>query len=165
MKLIKWIVNLLTSLIVIVGIIVAGLYVLGIKPYIVLSGSMEPAIKTGSLCFINNHAKYENIKEKDIIAFKSGDVLVTHRVISITDEGMETKGDANSVADGLVITKSNYVGKNVFSIPFVGYIIKSFQTKKGKIIIGTVIVLLFLAAFLFGEADKKKEKKEKVKNK
>ena len=158
MKFIKWLVNATLSLIIIIGLIVAGLYCLGIKPYIVLSGSMEPTIKTGSVCFINHHYKYDDVKEKDIIAFKMDDTLVTHRVVSITDDGMETKGDANGEKDGNLTTKDNFVGKNVFAIPFVGYGIKAMQTTNGKIIFGTIIVLLLVSAFLFGEADKRKEK-------
>ena len=162
MKIIKGIVNVLTTLIIFFGLVLAGLYILGIKPYIVLSGSMEPTITTGSLSFINSRVKYENIKEKDIIAFKAGDgTLVTHRVVEITEEGFQTQGDGNKQRDGVTITKKNFVGKNIFSIPKIGYLVKTVQSTKGKIIYGTIIVLLFVAAFLFGEADKKKDNKEK----
>lgn len=162
MKIIKVIVNVLTTLIIVLGLILAGLYILGIKPYIVLSGSMEPTITTGSISFINSHVKYEDIKEKDIIAFKTdGGTLVTHRVVEITDEGIQTQGDGNKQRDGITTTKKNYVGKNIFSIPKIGYLVRTVQSTRGKIIYGTVIVLLFVAAFLFGEADKKKNKKEK----
>lgn len=160
MKIIKGLINVLTTLIIVVGVIFIGLYIFGITPYVVLSGSMEPTIKTGSLCFINKHVKYEKIKEKDIIGFKSDNVLVTHRVDSITDEGFITKGDNNDNQDGGVVTKSNYVGKNIFWIPGLGYGIKLVQTTKGKIIFGTCIVLLFMAGLLLGE-DKKKVSKEK----
>ena len=158
MKIIKWVVNVLTTLIIILGLIIGGLYVLGIKPYIVLSGSMEPKVPTGSICFINTGVKYDNIKEKDIIAFKVENVLVTHRVVAITEEGMVTKGDANEENDAVITTKENYVGKNIYSIPKVGYVVRAIQTTKGKIIFGTVVVLLLVSAIFFGEVDKKKEK-------
>ena len=70
MKVIKGIINVLTTLIIVVGGLFVLLYICGIVPYVVLSGSMEPTIKTGSLCFINKHAKFNNVKEKDIIAYK-----------------------------------------------------------------------------------------------
>jgi len=161
MKIIKGLINVLTTLIIVVGVIFIGLYIFGITPYVVLSGSMEPTIKTGSLCFINKHAKYENIKDKDIIAFKSNNVLVTHRVDSITDEGFITKGDNNENQDGGVVTKSNYVGKNMFWIPKLGYAVKIVQSTKGKIIFGTFIVLLFMAGLLLGEDKKKVSKDDK----
>ena len=161
MKIIKGLINVLTTLIIVVGVVLLGLYVCGITPYVVLSGSMEPTIKTGSLSFINKHVKYENIKEKDIIAFKMDDkTLVTHRVVSITDEGFETKGDANEDKDGGVVTKNNYFGKNLFSIPVIGRAVKLVQSTTGKIVFGTLIVLLFMAGILLGE-DKKKTKEGK----
>jgi len=161
MKIVKNIINVLTTLIIVVGVVFVGLYICGITPYVVLSGSMEPTIKTGSLCFINKHAKYEKIKEKDIIAFKMEGTLVTHRVYSVTDEGFETKGDNNDDKDGSLVTKDNFVGKNIFWIPKVGYGVKLVQSTKGKIIFGTCIVLLFMSGLLLGD-DKKKVSKEKV---
>ena len=90
-KVTKVLVNTLVTLILIVGITFIVLFVAGIEPYVVESGSMQPTIETGSLCFINKNIKYQEIKENDIIAFKalSGD-KVTHRAISITSEGIET---------------------------------------------------------------------------
>ena len=142
---IKASINLIMTIIIILGIIIIVLYIIGIEPFVVESGSMEPALHKGSLCFINKHIKYENIKENDIIAFnlKTGE-KVTHRVIHITDQGFETKGDFNNSSDGISTTKNNYIGKNVFSIPKLGYIISLTQTTFGKIIlwIATVIILL-----------------------
>ena len=160
MKIIKQIINVLTTIIIGVGVLILVLYLFGIVPYVVLSGSMEPTIDTGSLCFINKNAKYEDVKEKDIIAFKLSDgTLVTHRAIEITETGIVTKGDNNDGADSNQVKKDNFVGKNLFWIPKVGYAVKAFQSTKGKIIIITSIVLLFAAGFLFGE-NKKKEVKE-----
>lgn len=142
---IKASINLIMTIFIILGIIIIVLYIIGIEPFVVESGSMEPALHKGSLCFINKHIKYENIKENDIIAFnlKTGE-KVTHRVIHITDQGFETKGDFNNSSDGISTTKNNYIGKNIFSIPKLGYIISLTQTSLGKIIlwIATVIILL-----------------------
>ena len=159
MKIIKIIFNILTTLIISVGGLFLILYICGIVPYVVLSGSMEPTIDTGSLCFINKHEDIKNIKEKDIIAFKLNDgTLVTHRAVEITEEGIITKGDNNEEIDNNYVKKDNYVGKNIFWIPKVGYVVKAFQTTKGKIIAFTLIALLFIIGFLFGEdKDKKKE--------
>ena len=161
MKVIKGIINVLTTLIIIIGGIFLILYICGIIPYVVLSGSMEPTIETGSVCFINRHAKFNSIKEKDIIAFKYNDgTLVTHRAVKVTKLGIRTKGDNNKDIDSNVVKKENFVGKNIFWIPKVGYVVKGFQSTKGKIIIITCIVLLFVSGFLFGE-DKKKFKNNK----
>ena len=155
---IKGIINVLTTLIICIGSLFIILYIFGIVPYVVLSGSMEPTIGTGSVCFINKNANIDNIKEKDIIAFKLRDgTLVTHRAIKVDDSGIITKGDNNKDADSNVVNKENFVGKNLFWIPKVGYVVKTFQTTKGKIIAVAIIVLLLVSGFLFGE-DKNKEK-------
>ena len=156
MKIIKKIIDILTTLIICVGGLFLILYIFGIVPYVVLSGSMEPTMETGSLCFINKNTNIEKIKADDVIAFKMKDgTLVTHRAIEINDSGIVTKGDNNKVADSNVVTKENFVGKNLFWIPKVGYVVKAFQTTKGKIITVTLIILLLVFGFLFGE-DKKK---------
>jgi signal peptidase len=163
-KVIKELINSLMTLVLIIGIIFIALYVIGIEPFVVISGSMEPAIHTGSLSFVNKHAKYESIKENDVIAFtlSTGD-KVTHRVVKITEEGLETKGDANSVSDGVSTTKMNFIGKNMFSIPKVGYAVRLIQTTKGKIILITIIILMLLTGFLKSDDDKSNKKGKRFK--
>ena len=146
---------------IVIGVLFIGLFLYGIQPYVVESGSMEPAIKIGSVCFINRKADYNEMHEGDIIAFKINDKkFATHRIKSITDEGFETKGDANSGIDGIITTRDNFLGKNVFSIPNVGFIVKSIQTPSGKIVLGTIVIVLFLAGILIGEPSKKKKDTE-----
>ena len=158
MKIIKQIINVLTTLIIVVGGIFLALYLFGIVPYVILSGSMEPTIKTGSLCFINKKVDIQEIKKKDIIAFKFDDgTLVTHRVNKITEDGIITKGDNNKKVDNGLVTASNYVGKNIFWIPKVGYAVMAFQSTRGKIVLITCVVLLFVVGMLFGDDTKKKK--------
>lgn len=155
LKVIKALLNALMTIILIVGIAFILLFIIGIEPFVVESGSMEPTIMTGSISFINKHYKYEDVKENDVIAFSMlNGKKVTHRVISITDEGFETKGDNNDMSDGISTTKSNFIGKNIFSIPKAGYLIKMIQTTRGKIILGTVIVVILIVGFTMD--DKKK---------
>ena len=168
-KVIKVILNTLMTLIIIIGMAFVLLYCIGIEPFVVKSGSMEPAIHTGSLCFINKHVTYEELKENDIIAFtaKTGD-KVTHRVVQITSEGMETKGDANDESDGITTTRANLIGKNIFSIPKLGYAVTALQTTRGRIILITAIIVILLAGFLFDDKEKtkkniKEDSKEKTK--
>lgn len=158
---IKVCINTLMTLILIIGAIFIILYVIGIEPFVVESGSMQPAIETGSLSFVNKKAKYESIRPQDIIAFKVKDtgIKVTHRVISVSEEGMETKGDANEVSDGISTTRENYIGKTIFSIPKIGYIVKILQTPRGKVILGTVIIVLVFTGILIEDPKKKKSTK------
>ena len=154
-KITKIIFNIITTVIIIFGILFVGLFCFGIQPYVVESGSMEPAIQTGS---VYQRAKYEDMQVGDIIAFKPDTgAFATHRIKEITNEGFTTKGDKNKAEDNIITTRSNFIGKNIFSIPNVGFIVKGIQEPKGKIILGTIIVVLVLAAILIGKPSKKKE--------
>ena len=156
MKIIKGIINVLTTLIIVIGGLFLILYICGIVPYVVLSGSMEPKIKTGSLCFINKNAKFNSIKKKDIIAYKMKDgTLVTHRVVKISKKGIQTKGDNNKDIDKNIITKKNFVGKNIFWIPKLGYAVIAFQSTKGKIVLITFIIMMLIFGLFFNEKTKK----------
>ena len=161
MNILKKIINVIVTLIIVLGGVFLFLYFIGIVPYVVLSGSMEPTIQTGSICFVNKNIKFSNIKEKDIIAFKlNNGTLVTHRAIKIDNKEIKTKGDHNKKADEIPVSKNNYVGKNILSIPKIGYLIIAFQSPKGIIILITCIIILFASGILFGEDNKKIERKK-----
>ena len=100
---------------------------LQIKPAIVVSGSMEPEIHTGSLVFID--MKKTEAEVGDIIAFEKGSIFVTHRIEKITEEGYITKGDANKTADMGVVTDDAVIGTALFSIPYVGYFIRTLSIR------------------------------------
>lgn len=160
-KIAKIILNTIMIIISILGVLFVGLYIYGIQPYVVESGSMEPAIQTGSLSFISKKVSYEQINIGDIIAFKvDSGAYATHRVINITEKGFTTKGDSNKPIDNIITTKENYIGKNIFSIPKVGIAVKAIQSPRGKIIFGTIILFLFLAGILIGEPSKRYKNKE-----
>lgn len=102
---------------------------IGVRPYVVLSGSMEPQIYTGSICFINTRASYEDVEAGDVIAYETASgMMVTHRAVQITKTGIVTKGDANDVSDGITTTKNNFKGKALFTVPCAGYLIWGIKT-------------------------------------
>ena len=75
----------------------------GYHIYTVVSGSMEPAIMTGSLVYIKEEAP-EDMQQDDIIAFygtKDGASIITHRVVEnrVLMGEFITKGDANKTQD------------------------------------------------------------------
>lgn len=125
--------------------------IFGIVPFIVLSGSMEKEIKTGSIAYVNTNVKKEEIEVGDIIAFSLGDTQVTHRVVSINDDNtFTTKGDANNTVDLNNVKFENYKGKTIFSIPYLGYVVKSMQTRIGYSII-IILVALDLIFLVFNK--------------
>ena len=66
MKIIKKIINVLTTLIIVVGGIFLVLYLFGIVPYVILSGSMEPTLPVGSLVIVTP-CEYEDLVLNDIV--------------------------------------------------------------------------------------------------
>ena len=156
-KVIKVLLNTLVTIIIILGAVFLLLYAIKIRPFVVESGSMEPNIHVGSVCFVNQRAKYENIKQGDIIAFNaSSKIKVTHRAVEITEEGITTKGDANENNDGVKVTKSMLIGKTLFSIPKAGYVIRYIQTPKGMIYLGIGIIVIVLLEVIFETGDTNK---------
>jgi len=93
---------------------------------IVRGGSMEPTIHSGSAEVINRSAT--SVSVGDIAAFHdpSGQ-LVTHRVISVTADGISTQGDANKSADPIIRQRASVDGRVVFAIPLVGYVLYVLQ--------------------------------------
>ena len=139
MKAAKLILNLIIW-IFLLGILAASL--VGIRPYVVRSGSMEPAIKTGSVVFVNERADYNELAPGDIIVFENGGTKVTHRILSIQADGIETKGDNNTTTDGITTTKNNFTGKVFYWIPGIGFLLDG----KRKWFLAAVIFLICLVA-------------------
>lgn len=92
----------------------------GYSLFRVVTGSMEPTIPVGSL-LICKQIGMEGVQVGDIICFRAQESaifgqMMTHRVTSILSapDGsllFETRGDANLVADGFMVSQMNFVGK------------------------------------------------------
>ena len=74
----------------------------GYKPFIVLSGSMKDEINSGDLV-LTKECNVDDLKKGDIISFKEDEIVITHRIIDITENNGEkrfiTKGDNNENED------------------------------------------------------------------
>ena len=157
--------SVLSTLIVIavvaLAILLAGVRIVGLTPYVVLSGSMEPTY----------HKKVDpfTLKEGDVITFMvSEDTLATHRIVGVVPDEDEpgtirfrTKGDANDAEDGTLVHYKNVVGTPVFTIPYLGYFSNWITHAPGKYIAITAAVVFLILLFLpdmlkkADEADKK----------
>jgi len=115
-----------------VGVVLAcvGIFV---APYfgwhfdIVYGGSMEPAMKSGSLAVIRP-VEPAAVSEGDIITYTSGtdsNTVTTHRVIEVVNDGslsFRTKGDANEEPDAYSVPAENVRGRVWMSVPYAGYV-------------------------------------------
>ena len=112
----------------------------------VVSGSMSPTIKVGDMIIISTTTDY---KRYDIITFTNADNIITHRIMEIKLEDNErkfiTKGDANKTIDEYSIKNTQVLGKVIFTIPQLGYIIKFTRSTIGLIFILSIPLSVFLS--------------------
>ena len=137
-------------LLIAVAIIVALLpMIVGFRPVVVLSGSMEPAYPVGSVIYYKA-TKYDEITKGDAITFRiGGGALATHRVIEKDEEAQEflTKGDNNPTEDVNPIAYANVVGKtSKIAIPHAGVIATYFKEIPVIIAIGAILILCSILA-------------------
>lgn len=152
--------------------IIAVLFIVSVLPITgnikfmtVLSGSMEPGIKTGSVVLIK---PTDNYKIGDVITFGEISKIktpTTHRIYEIKVQGSQpvyiTKGDVNNAPDISEITKNDILGKVLLSVPYLGYAVDFAKKPLGF----ALIIIIPAAVIVFGEIKKIYEeikKKKKV---
>lgn len=111
--------------------------VFGWSSAVIASGSMEPALQVGDLILIHAQQTYA---PGDIITFRSGGSLVTHRIVGQTALGFITQGDANNAADAEPVWPEAVEGRVAGRIPGAGRVIAALRTPLGM----TLLVLLGL---------------------
>ena len=126
-----------TGLLVILGMAV----LLELRPVVILSGSMEPEIPTGSICFISG-ADRRGVAGR-VIAYELKDHLVVHRISRCVSGGESfiTKGDSNDTEDPIPVSEKQIQGRVIGAIPYLGYAVLLLRDKKVWI---PVIVFIFL---------------------
>ena len=118
------------------------------KVMTVLSGSMEPTIKMGSVVVVKPAKDY---KVGDIITFgpySKTKPSTTHRIYEIKNVNSKkvyiTKGDANNAPDNREVRKEDILGKVIFSVPYFGYLASFAQKPYGfatLIIIPAILII------------------------
>lgn len=171
----KKILNAVTTVIVVMAVLLAlmlvGVRLVGLKPYVVLSGSMEPEYHVGSLLYVKG-VDYKTLQVGDDITYMlDEDTVVTHRIIEILvdEENPDvlryfTQGIANEVPDATSVHYKNIIGKPVFTIPYMGYVSNYIQNPPGMYIAiaaGAILIMLVFLPDLFEDDKKKKVTPEK----
>jgi len=150
----SWTASLLAGLAALALGAYAVLLVQGYRPVVVYSGSMEPTLHVGSLTFLRPVAAAA-VRKGDIITFTdpySPERLVTHRVISVFDRAAgtayRTKGDANAARDPWTIRLPGTVGRERFSVPYLGYALVALQEGAVRTALIVVFNLFLLVSVL-----------------
>lgn len=129
---------------------------------VVLSGSMTPTIPIGSLV-ISKDVPKEQLEVGDVIAFDNEGERLTHRIVALSKEKIQTKGDANAYLDAGEVGK--VYGKVWMVIPKIGYLFLMITTNSGKralVLTALNLVLTdYLLQLLYREWINKKEGSEK----
>lgn len=138
----------------------------------VLSGSMEPKIKTGAILSIKETEDPTVFQEGDVITFMTEDeTLVTHRIIEVQQDGQvyNTKGDANDAADREPVMADNIVGSYTgFTIPYLGYALNFANTSEGAallLVVPGILLLIYSVVMIwqaFRQIDDEKKAMESI---
>lgn len=135
---------------------------LGWKPFIVLSGSMETQISAGDIVVVKVIDTNE-LKKGDIIAFKDGNIVITHRIDEVTEiDGKKqyiTKGDNNNTQDIGYVSPEQIEGVFKFKVSRLGNLAMFIQTPLGMIVCLSIPIIIII---LLQTADSKKEKEELI---
>lgn len=117
---------------------------------VVLSGSMEPDIQTGSIIAVKMGGDMSRFMEGDVITFREENKsLVTHRITELIQlDGQvayQTKGDNNDGVDLSLVSPEKVTAEYTgITIPYVGYGVGFLQSKTGALAVIFTGVLLLL---------------------
>lgn len=105
---------------------------------------MEPNINIGDIVIVKDTQK-EELKEGDIISFRQGQSVITHRISEIISNNGEveykTKGDNNNAEDSGTIKIDLIEGKVIKIIPGIGKIALFLQR---KVVIISILIFLYI---------------------
>jgi len=118
------------------------------KVMTVLSGSMEPAIKTGSIVVVKPADSY---KINQVITFTNPsrkNEPITHRIVEMeVIEGNPlyiTQGDANNAPDQQKVQPREIIGRLLLDIPYLGYTVETAKKPFGFMLIIVVPAVIII---------------------
>ena len=135
------------------------LFLLGFRPFIIQSQSMEPLYAKGSLCWVNTNVTPDSVKAGDVLVYRSSTgLLVMHRLISASPADASSvsavfQGDANSTAETVVLSPVNLVGKAAFSVPRLGTAVD--RMLSGSAVWFLIVLFVILACLPWHHTGKK----------
>jgi signal peptidase len=129
--------------------------VTGHQLVVIRGGSMEPAVHLGSVVEVSN-VKPADLRPGDIVTLKeANDVVVTHRITRVVNlpDGLylETKGDANSTVDPVLVPAASVAGRVGATVPGLGYVIYLMTLPIGLLAVLCLALSLLFAVWLLEE--------------
>lgn len=144
----KRLLAVLSTIAAVFAVIALVLVLIGYRPFVLESPSMEPLFAQGSLCWVDTRAPLSDLKKGDVLAYRSpADSLVLHRLVDIESSGddeivVHLQGDANNTVQEVTLSRVNFVGREAFTIPGLGRLVSTISSQTTR---GLVILLIILA--------------------
>ncbi len=128
-------------------VLAAGAAFFGLRPLVFQSGSMSPAITTGSLAIARTTAAAD-LKVGDVVMVETDrGARVTHRVVDVTQHAgsatLVLKGDANRIPDAETYPVIE-APRVLFHLPLAGYAIGWLAGPVGLFVLGAYAMFLLL---------------------
>lgn len=136
----------------------------GIKPFIVVTGSMEGTIDAGDLVITKN-VDPATLQVGDIISYREGESVITHRIVDLTEQegapAFVTKGDANNAEDTNPVTYDQVESIYMFNIAGMGNVAMYMQTPTGMLaFVGIPLCCFILYDIIRRRLDRRKGRQE-----
>ncbi|KKR33827.1 MAG: Type I signal peptidase [Candidatus Gottesmanbacteria bacterium GW2011_GWC2_39_8] len=121
---------------------------------------MNPSINEGSVIIVKRSEVYQ---PGDIISYygkiDGKETIITHRIMRIGGNVYLTKGDANQAYDDKIILPRLVIGRVIFIIPYIGYILSFAKNGLGlwlSVLLPAFVIIIIELIKVFDELSRKK---------
>lgn len=148
-KVLKFIVNLVVLLSIVVGAALLVPPLLGVDTVINDNSNIETNLPVGAVAY-GRQVDTEKLNKGDKILYMEGSAQYVYEIqdMDTTAGSYKVKDVYNKNSDAESITLQDKVSKAVITIPFIGYAAIALQSKTGLMVVGAVIILLIILFIL-----------------
>lgn len=165
-KVLKFIVNLVVLLSIVVAAALLVPPLLGVDTVINDNSNIETNLPVGAVAY-GRQVDTEKLKKEDKILYMEGSAQYVYEIqdMDTTAGSYKVKDVYNKNSDAESITLQDKVSKAVITIPFIGYVAIALQSKTGLMVVGAVIILLIILFILSevlrrGDDDEEEDEEE-----
>ena len=161
-KVLKFIVNLVVLLSIVVAAALLVPPLLGVDTVINDNSNIETNLPVGAVAY-GRQVDTEKLKKEDKILYMEGSAQYVYEIqdMDTTAGSYKVKDVYNKNNDAESITLQDKVSKAVITIPFIGYAAIALQSKTGLMVVGAVIILFILSEVLRrGDDDEEEDEEE-----
>ena len=165
-KVLKFIVNLVVLLSIVVAVALLVPPLLGVDTVINDNSNIETNLPVGAVAY-GRQVDTEKLKKEDKILYMEGSAQYVYEIqdMDTTAGSYKVKDVYNKNSDAESITLQDKVSKAVITSPFIGYAAIALQSKTGLMVVGAVIILLIILFILSevlrrGDDDEEEDEEE-----